>query len=245
MPVESFSVTRREPYADGQPFGDAGSFEILEGSIRYAIDPTNEGQIADLELVPTDANGRVRFSGDFTLVAPADPDRFDTLLVDVPNRGRRLSYGAFNLAHPAALLEDPRAPGDGFLFRHGIALASIGWEWGVADGLGLDAPIPKVDGADIRGQVVCRVQPGEARPFVSFGQLGEVTYPPRTLENDHARLYVRDHDNAPLIPIERARWRFARERDGALEPSEKFISWTVDSSQAGSTYSSTRLKVPA
>ncbi len=235
MAVESFSVTRREPYADGQPFGEAGPFELIEGSIHYAIDPTSEPQIADLELVPPEPDGLVRFHGDFTLVAPADPSRCDTLLVDVPNRGRRLSYGAFNLARPAALLDDPRAPGDGFLFRHGIALASIGWEWGVANGLALDAPIPKIDGADIRGSVVCRIQPGVARQFVSFGQLGEVTYPPRTLDNDQATLYERDHDNAPLVPIDRSRWRFARERDGGIEPSERFV-WLDGGFEPGRVY---------
>ena len=235
MPVESFTLSRREPYAAGRSFGKIGPYEILEGSIGYAVDPSRETTINDLALVPPDADGRIRFTGDFTIVAPVDASRANSLLIDVPNRGRRLAYGAFNLAHPAALLEDPCAPGDGFLFRHGIALASIGWEWGVTGGLGLDAPIPRIDGRDLQGPVVCRIQPGIARPFISFGQLGEVTYPPRRLDNDHAMLYERDHDNAPLVPIERSRWRFARERDGALEPSEKFI-WLDGGFEPGRVY---------
>lgn len=217
--VESCGV-----YADGRSFDDFGVFEILEGRIRYAVDPTDPRNvgIVDLGYAPRDEDGYVRFSGDYTIVAPRDtPAR--KLLVDVPNRGRRLAFSALNRARPADLLEDPCAPGDGFLFRRGFALASVGWQWDVPVGLRLDAPEVLENGEPVEGDVVCRVQPGSDRSFVSFGQLGEVAYPPADLDDPMSRLFVRDDDNAPLVEIDRYRWRFARDTEGVVEASEKYI----------------------
>lgn len=222
--MATWDIETRTTYADGEHFGDWGVFEIIEGRVHYAvdpIDPRNAG-IADLQHAPRDSRRQVRFSGDYTLVAPRDK-RASKLLIDVPNRGRRLAFSAFNRARPADLLEDPCAPGDGFLFRRGFALASIGWQWDVAMGLGLDAPAVLQDTTPVEGDVVCRVQPGSDRPFVSFGQLGEVTYPPVDPDDPDSRLYVRQDETKPLAEISRERWRFARQRQGVLEPSDRFI----------------------
>lgn len=223
MAVESFDISRREPYADGQSFGKFGPFEIIEGRIRYAVDPAREPRIVDLHLAPRDADGLVRYSGDFTFIVPASESGASKLLIDVPNRGRRLAFSSFNRAGPDAQLEDPCAPGDGFLFRHGFALASIGWQWGAQAGLALDPPMALEDGRPIRGDVVYHMQPGLKRAFMGFVQPGETPYPPADLDAPGAMLFEREHDNAPLVPIDRERWRFARERDGRLEPSSEFI----------------------
>ena len=228
MTAESFEVTARRPYAGGRLFGDFGPFEICEGRIHYAVDPESlrNAAVVDLANAPRDEDGKVRFSGDFTFVhtpngGSGKPAR--TLLIDVPNRGRRLSFSMFNRAKPDALLADPCDPGDGFLFERGFALASIGWQWRVVAGLGLDAPEALVNGAPVEGDVICRVQPGSDRPFVTFGQLGEVVYPPASLDHGDDRLFERADDNAPLEQLPRSSWRFARTRDGGLEPSEKYI----------------------
>ena len=222
--MTTWQIESRRVYADGRSFGDFGVFEILEGRVRYSVgpaDPRNVG-IVDLEHAPRDEDGCVRFSGDYTIVAPRDrPAR--KLLVDVPNRGRRLAFSILNRARPGDLLEDPCAPGDGFLFMRGFALASIGWQWDLPGGLRLDAPEVLENGEPVEGDVVCRIQPGSDRPFVSFGQLGEVTYPPADLYDPMARLFVRNDDNSPLMEIERCRWRFGRDREGVVEPSNRFI----------------------
>ena len=224
MASTQWQVDRREPYADGASFGEFGPFDIVEGRVHYRVDPKDarNALIVDLEHAPRDGGGMVCFSGDYTFIAPRDrPAR--KLVVDVPNRGRRLAFSMFNQARPDDLLNDPCAPGDGFLFRRGFALACIGWQWDVAAGLGLDAPIALMDGQAIEGDVVCRVQPGSDRPFVSFGQLGEVTYPPADLDAADDRLFVRDHENQMHVEIDRGRWRFARLRGDVVEPSAGFI----------------------
>lgn len=217
-------VASCESYAGGRSFGDAGPYLVYQGRVHYRVDPLaarNVG-IVDLRLAPRDELGSVCFSGDFTLVAPRN-GRAEKLLVDVPNRGRRLAFSMFNRASPTALNEDPCAPGDGFLFRRGFAVASIGWQWDVAAGLGLDAPEVLEGGQPVTGDVVCRMQPGHDRPSLPFGQLGEVTYPPTDREHPRAQLFVRNHDNAPLVEIPRPRWRFARQRGTAIEPSDRYV----------------------
>ena len=219
-----WDVARRREYADGQAFGPWGPFEIIEGRVHYAVDPADSRNlgIVDLCLAPRDERGLVCFSGDYTLVAPRD--RAATkLLIDVPNRGRRLTFSALNRASPADLQNDPCAPGDGFLFRRGIAVACIGWQWDVVAGLGLDAPEVQENGRAVEGDVVCRIQPGSDRPFVSFGQLGEVTYPAVDPDDPQATLLVRDDDNLPWVEIRRGSWRFASERQGRVVPSDRHV----------------------
>ena len=222
--MAEWEIGTRRAYAGGRSFGDSGDFEIIEGRVHYAVDPEDprNADIVDLGLAPRDDGGLVRFSGDYTLVAPREKPA-DKLLIDVPNRGRRLAFPVFNRARPGDLLEDPCAPGDGFLFRHGFAVASIGWQWDVAAGLRLDAPGVLENGGPVEGDVVCRVQPGSSRPFVSFGQLGEVTYAPVLPDDPRSRLFVRHNENTEMAEIPRGTWRFGRERDGVLEPSDRFI----------------------
>ncbi|MDE0422890.1 MAG: alpha/beta hydrolase domain-containing protein [Gammaproteobacteria bacterium] len=222
--MTTWEIETRSVYAGGRTFGDHGAFEILEGRARYSVDPAdprNRG-IVDLALAPRDESGRVGFRGDFTIIAPRDTTA-RKLLIDVPNRGRRLAFSILNRARPTELLADPCAPGDGFLFRRGYALASIGWQWDVSNGLRLDAPEVREDGEPVDGDVVCRVQPGTDRAFVFFGQLGEVTYPPADPDDPGSRLFVRDDDNAGLVEVARHCWRFARERNGVVEQSDRHI----------------------
>ena len=236
MTVIRFDIHERRPYAGGRDFGDYGPFEHIEGRVEYAVapgHPANAG-IVDLELAPRQPDGRVVFAGDVTIVAPASRPA-EALLLDVPNRGRRLAFSQFNRARPADLLDDPCAPGDGFLFRRGFALACVGWQWDIRDGLGLDAPEAELDGAPVRGEVVCRIQPDRDTTWTYFGQLGDVAYEPADLDDPDARLFVQRDDNTPAELLPRAAWRFARERRGRVVPDGSAIHM-ADGLRAGAVY---------
>ena len=236
MTAIRFEIHDRKPYAAGAAFDDFGAFEHIEGRIEYAVTPghaANRG-IVDLDVAPREPDGRVAFSGDFTIVAPVSrPAR--ALLVDVPNRGRRLAFSQFNRAAPVDLLADPCAPGDGFLFRRGFALACVGWQWDAAEGLGLDAPRAEPGGRPARGEVVCRVQPDRDTTWAHFGQLGEVSYPPADLEDPDARLFMQRDDNAAYELLARTCWRFARERRGEVV-SDGTALHVADGMPAGTVY---------
>ena len=153
MAVVRFELVRRGPYLEGQPFGDTGAYERIDGVLHYAVDPAHprNRDIVDLDLAPRDAGGRVRFSGDVCLLVPADPARANRrLLVELPNRGRkRLTRYLLRAANEPT--PTPTIPsGDGFLMRHGYTIGWIGWQWDVrrsAALLGLAAPLA----AGVRG----------------------------------------------------------------------------------------------
>ncbi len=94
MPVVQFEIQRRAAYADGAAFGDAGPYERLDASVTFAVDPTHEANrsIADIDLAPRDAEGRVRFRSDLILLTPALAGHGNgSLIVDVVNRGGPLT----------------------------------------------------------------------------------------------------------------------------------------------------------
>ena len=92
-------------------------YESITGTLHFAVDPIHERNqiIADLNLAPTDADGRVAFSSDFRLLKPkAGAPEAVAAWVEIPNRGSRSGLSDFMIAHRFAMLE-------------------VGWEFDVAD----------------------------------------------------------------------------------------------------------------
>ena len=154
MAVTSLEITQRSIVLDGRPFGDAGVYEKIVGVLRLGADPAhpaNQG-IADLALGPRSAAGLVESSADFYLLKPVDPARGNRrLLLDVPNRGRKVALGMFN---SAVRVPDPTTAedfGNGFLMRHGYTVAWCGWQHDVPRQDGLMAlTVPVARGARAR-----------------------------------------------------------------------------------------------
>src|SRR5687767_15910428 len=109
MSVASLEITRREPFAGGHLFGDAGAYERIDGLLRFAVDPARAGNavIVDLDKAPRDSAGLVTFSADLSLLQPVDAQRASgRLLLEIPNRGRKGATGRFN--RPAPRSEERR-----------------------------------------------------------------------------------------------------------------------------------------
>ena len=84
MSVSHLEVTRRRPLAF--------DYERVDGRLHFAVDPTHpaNARIVDLDRASRDAEGLVRFWGDFVLLQPVDPGRANRrLLYYVVNRGLR------------------------------------------------------------------------------------------------------------------------------------------------------------
>src|SRR5574342_462253 len=131
MAVTALEIAQRSLVLDGRPFGAAGAYEKVAGVLRFAVDPAHPANapIADLALAPRNAAGRVESWADFYLLKPVDPARGNRrLLLDVPNRGRKVALGMFN---STPRVTDPTAPedfGNGFLLRWGYTVAWVGWQ---------------------------------------------------------------------------------------------------------------------
>src|SRR5437868_15363255 len=110
MAVTTIRLTRREPVLDGSTFGKAGAYDKLVGALDFAVDPAHplHVEITDLDRAPKTGSGLVRFSADFYLLRPREAARGNgAVLVDVPNRGRKVALGMFNSTPRAA---DPTTP---------------------------------------------------------------------------------------------------------------------------------------
>jgi hypothetical protein len=228
MAVISIEIERRTPYARGESFGEAGPYDRLDGIVTFAVDPEHEAnrEIVDLALAPRDSEGRVRFTSDLCLLIPRDPARGNRrLVVELPNRGRKLIPRYVNRAAPHLPTADIPA-GDGWTFRHGYSIAWIGWQHDVyrSDAMmGLEAPEAVIDGKPIRGEVMVEIQANVPERTRLLANRVHRPYRVADVTDPSARLLVRDHPDGENAEIPRTSWRFAREEDGRIVPSDEHI----------------------
>src|SRR5437660_9808425 len=215
MAATALTIHTRSRVLDGRPFGAAGAYEKIAGTLRFAVDPTHRrhAAITDLDRAPRGADGRVEFQGDFYLLRPADPARGNRrLLLDVANRGRKVALGMFN---SAVRVPDPTTAedfGNGFLMRHGYTVAWCGWQHDVPrqDGLlALTVPVARGDNGPISGPVLCEWRPNSRVETLPMADRYHIAQPTADLDDSAARLTVREHAGAPAVAIARAAWRFA------------------------------------
>lgn len=215
MAVTRLEIHQRATALDGAHFGEAGAYEKIAGIVHFTHDPAHSRHrdITDLSLAPRNTHGRVESSADFYLLRPVDPSRGKRcLLLDVPNRGRKVALGMFN---STARSPDPATRedfGNGFLLRQGYAIAWCGWQHDVPRRDGLMAmAVPAAAG--VSGLVRCQLRPNVATDVLPLADRYHYPYPTHDLEDSSARLTVRAHGGAPLQVLPRTAWRFAR-RDG-------------------------------
>jgi hypothetical protein len=229
MAVTRFEIASRSLVLGGQPFGKAGAYEKIAGTAHIATPPDHAANqaITDLALAPRDAAGRVASQADFYVLRPVDPRKGNRhLLLDVPNRGRKVALGMFN--------STPRVPdpttaedfGNGFLMRRGFTVAWCGWQHDVprVDGL-MALTVPRARGANgpIAGLVRCEFRPNVATDVLPLADRYHVPQPALDVEEPGARLTVREHVGAPEVAIARSAWRFARREGGRLVPDASHV----------------------
>jgi hypothetical protein len=131
--VIRFEVTESAPAFEGRSFGNVGSYLRITGKATIALDPRDpkNAVIADIDKAPRNAAGKVEAVADVVILKPADSAKGNqTLLLDVPNRGRKLAPQLFDDAEqPGANRAEKKADaGIGFLHRQGYTMAWIGWQ---------------------------------------------------------------------------------------------------------------------
>jgi hypothetical protein len=139
------------PALEGRAFGSVGPYVEIRARATIALDPADprNAAIADLDRAPRNAAGKVEATADVILLRPADLARGSgTLLVEPPNRGRRIISQLLNdsPAAGAPRLEQAGDAGNGWTFRQGITLAWIGWQGDWTPGTGMRIDVPAVPG---------------------------------------------------------------------------------------------------
>lgn len=200
--VTRFEILRSEPAFEGRSFGSVGAYVKITARATIAIDPADPRNaiIADIAQAPRTENGRVEATADVVLLKPADPLRANgTLLVDVPNRGRKLAPQLFDeTAMPGGNDAEKAADaGIGFLHGQGYAMAWIGWQADIPSAPGqLAITVPLLKGVN-----------GAAREEFVFDH----TRTPTT-----APLSWPIADPASLSVTVRAAWDMPREKPAGL-----------------------------
>jgi hypothetical protein len=146
--VVRFELTQPpRPALEGRAFGSVGPYVELRARATIALDPADprNAVIADLDRAPRNADGKVEAVADVVILRPADLARGNaTLLVEPPNRGRRIISQLLNdsTAAGSPRLEQAADAGNGWTFRQGYTLAWIGWQgdWTATDGIRVEVP---------------------------------------------------------------------------------------------------------
>ena len=219
--VVRIDVTSRADVLAGRAFGAAGPYEKLSGRIYFAIDPKNAVNqiIADINLAPKNAAGKVEFSSDFYLIKPKDPSRGNgTLLYEVSNRGGKGMIGFFNYAAGSLDPETEAQFGDGFLLEQGFTLMWIGWQFDPPDREGLVrvyAPIAReADGRAITGLVRSDFVVNETTQQASLADRNHLAYAVSNRNDPATILTVRDSVEGARRAIPRDQWRFTEDGTG-------------------------------
>ena len=225
MPVTALDVHSRSLVLDGRPFGAAGAYEKFAGTLHFAVDPAHplHAGITDLKLAPRGSDGRVEFQSDFYLLRPVDPSRGNRrLLLDTPNRGRKVALGMFN---SAVRVPDPTVAedfGNGFLMRHGWTVAWVGWQHDVPRRDGMMAlDIPRVPGAS--GLVRCEFRPNTPADVLPMADRYHIPYAAAEHDDPAARMLVREHAGGAPVAVPRSAWRFARREGDRLVPDASHV----------------------
>lgn len=225
MAVTALEILDRARVLDGEPFGARGAYEKIAGIIRFGHDPAHprNRDITDLDRAPRNARGLVESWADFYLLRPVDPSRARrTLLLDVPNRGRKVALGMFNSTIRTPDPSKPEDFGNGFLLRQGYTIAWCGWQHDVPrrDGLmALSAPAAQGVGSLVR----CQLRPNAAADFLPLADRYHEPYPAADVNDATAKLTVRAHGGAPAESTPREAWRFARRERGDLVTDPRYL----------------------
>ena len=211
--VTSVEVTSRQPWVGGQSFGQVGAYEMLRGTVHYAIDPRGAAAIdvADIRSAPVNARGLVEYSGPFLIIRPVDPARGNHMtLVEVANRGRTQMDGVFFESEGDRLdlmaPDKTKALTDPTFFTLGYSLAWVGWQGRLpADEFGLQVPVARAHGR------VRATFPAEdmAPDRKTYALADGGFYCARDARQARAELRLQTRFDDPGTVVPRATWRFA------------------------------------
>ena len=227
--VERVEITDRRAVPGG-PFGDAGEYELLRGTIHFAFDPAEPANaaIVDLARAPRREDGLVTAHGDLVVLKPVDPARgAGTALLEVSNRGGMASLNYFNGARYS---RDPREPadfGDGLLMRQGLTVIWVGWQFDVPEEPGrLRLQVPRVgtEALPVTGLVRADWVVDAPTEVLPVAHREHIAYP--VLDPDDARcaLTVRTGREAARRLVPRESWRFAVKDGEAFVPDATHIA---------------------
>ena len=213
--VTRVEIAERTDILGGASFGTVGPYERITGKIYFEVDPklAPNRSIADIDLAPRNAQGKVEFSADLYILKPRDPSKGSgTALVEISNRGSKGLLNTFDLAAPSL---DPHTPpefGDNFLLKRGFTLVWVGWEFDVPPAPGLlrlYTPIATENGRPIYGLVRSEWEGDERVTSIPLEDRNLPGYPLADANDPANKMFVRDTVLGERRLIHRDKWTFS------------------------------------
>ena len=204
----------QSPTFGGLSFGSVGQYEKLRGTARGVLDPNDPRNkvIADIELATRNVDGMVEYSMDVFILKPINlASGNQRLFFDFNNRGQ-MRLGRLNQVD---LTNDPSTAadaGDGFVMRHGFAVAANGWDFGATGTANMKISVPRLSGL-----------PGSSYEYLVFDNptttAANLTFPANSLVKSLAKLTVRARlDDTPRTMLE-SEWEYASPTQIRLLPA--------------------------
>lgn len=210
--VVSVDVTSRQPWVDGKAFGQVGAYEVLRGTVHYAIDPRSASarDVTDIRYAPRNERGLVEYSGPFVIIRPVDASRGNhTTLVEAANRGRTEMDGLFFETEDGLDLMSPekvKALSDPTFFKLGYSLAWVGWQARLdRNEFGLQVPVARVHSAARASFAADDMAPDHK----VFDLAANGFYCAHDAEQPKAVLRLQARFDDPGTVVARDTWRFA------------------------------------
>ena len=210
-------IDRRQSFAEGHAFGDAGAYERLVGTAHFALDPrdTVNANVVDLELAPFNGDGLVEFSADLDILKPVDLSLGNgALFYDVNNRGNMTGMRAFNDSPPDNDPQTLASAGNAYLQRHGYTIVCSGWQGDLLPGLGLitcELPEAFDTGKRLRDRVrqefIAERDDVESMPLSGTPSIRN--YDALNLDTANATMTARRLEQDERVPLAPDAWAFA------------------------------------
>ena len=192
-----FEVIKIEsPYFEGRSFGSVGQYEMITAKATIAVDPEHElnSGIVDIDLVPTNDNGRVEAIADVAILRPIDLSKGSgRLFYEVLNRGDKISFIMMNDAPWVDYYKGLDAA-NGHLMNEGYTIVWSGWQGDMPPGknrMRLQIPVVENVTGKVRDEFIFY---NDYNPFVAT-----LSYPAASLDINKANLTVRARQTDPRV----------------------------------------------
>jgi len=218
--VTRFEITKQEPFAAGQTFGNVGAYEKVVGRFRGELDPKSplNAVIVDLDKAPRNARGMVEYSADFYILKPVDVTKGNgALFYELANRGNKGILPRFNYAAGSNDPTTAQHAGDGFLMWQGYTLLWNGWMNGLPaanNTLRIELPVATNPSGPIVETVWDELLFNETE-----AKQARLTYKATSTDQAQAELLVREHNSEEPTVIPAEKWEFVDAQTVRLLPA--------------------------
>src|SRR3977135_2453098 len=218
--VTRIEITKQEPFAAGQTFGNVGAYEKVIGRFRGELDPKSplNAAIVDLDKAPRNARGVVEYSADFYILKPVDVTKGNgALFYELANRGNKGILPRFNYAAGSHDPATAQHAGDGFLMRQGYTLLWNGWMNGLPaanNTLRIELPVATNPSGSIVETVWDELLFNETDT-----EQARLTYKATSIDQAQAKLLVREHNSEQPTVIPADNWEFVDAQTVRLLPA--------------------------